>query len=112
MPHQDRRHWWIMRNRSPPMNKFILAACMLAIGLVVLFCLYLFVKGMRNVQMAVASTKWPTTSGVVTGSETTRSVTTDRKTNRASVTFSTRTVIRYVVNGREYTTDVLHFGQT
>jgi len=94
------------------MTKLTVAVGAVAIGLVVLFGLYLFLKGVRNVQMALASTKWPQTSGVVVRSETTRSVTKSTRTSDGSVSFSTETVIRYVVNGHEYTTDVLHFGQT
>jgi hypothetical protein len=94
------------------MIKLALAACGLAIGLVVLFGLFLFVKGLRNVQQAVASEKWPTTPGLVVSSETTRDVSPETRKSRASVTFDTKTVIRYAVSGREYTTDILHFGQT
>jgi len=86
------------------MNKVVLAIGVLAIGLVVLFGLYLFLKGVSNIQMA--------TSGTVVRSETTRSVTSDRRMSPARVSFSTRTVIRYAVNAQEYTTGVLHFGQT
>ncbi len=41
------------------MNKIILAACMLMVGLVALLGLYLFLKGSRRVQLAVVSMKWP-----------------------------------------------------
>jgi hypothetical protein len=94
------------------MSKLVIAIGVLAIGLVVLFGLYLFLKGARNVQMALASTKWPQTSGIVVRSETTRSVVRGTRTSPGSVMFATKTVIRYVVNGQQYSTDVLHFGQT
>ena len=42
------------------MNKFVLAAGGLAIGLVAVFGLYLFGKGLRNIRMALVSVKWPT----------------------------------------------------
>lgn len=93
------------------MSKLTVAIGAFAIGLVVLFGLYLLLKGVRNVQMALASTKWPQTSGIVVRSETTRSVTPGTRTSPGSVSFSTKTVIRYAVNGQNYTTDVLHFGQ-
>ena len=93
------------------MNKFVISACALAIALVALFGLYLFIKGVRNVQMASASSRWPTTSGKVIHSETTREVTEDDK-NGSSVTFSTTTTIQYTVDGQDYTTSLLHFGQT
>ncbi|MGA3026648.1 MAG: DUF3592 domain-containing protein [Bryobacteraceae bacterium] len=94
------------------MSKLVIAIGIVVVGLVVLFGLYLFLKGARNVQLALASTKWPKTSGIVVGSDTTRSVTSNRRTNQSSATFSTKTVIQYAVNGQNYTTDVLHFGQT
>ena len=94
------------------MIKLTIAIGALAIGLVVLFGLYLVLKGARNVQLAVASVKWPTTSGTVLRSDTTRDVVHSTRTTSGSVTFSTKTVIRYAVNGHDYTTDVLHFGQT
>jgi hypothetical protein len=94
------------------MSKLLIAIGVLAIGLVLLFGLYLFLKGAHNVQMALASTTWPKTSGTVLRSDTTRNVSKGTKRSAASVTFSTKTVIRYAVNGQEYTTDVLHFGQT
>jgi len=94
------------------MNKVVLAVCMLMIGLVVLFGLYLFLKGARNVQLAVVSTRWPTTSGRAVSSQTTRDASPDTRTSPSTVTFDTRTVIHYAVNGRDYTTDILHFGQT
>jgi hypothetical protein len=94
------------------MNKLLIAIGVLAIGLVVVFGLYLFLKGARNVQMALASPAWPKTSGMVIRSDTTRNVSPGTRRTAASVTFSTKTVIRYAVNGQEYDTDVLHFGQT
>ncbi len=92
------------------MNKIVLAFSMLIVGLVVVFGLYLFLKGARRIQLAAASTKWPTTAGKVVSSQTTRDVSTYR--NNSTVTFDTETVIHYTVNGQDYTTDVLHFGQT
>jgi hypothetical protein len=94
------------------MSKLIIVLGSLAIGLVVLFGLYLFLKGARNVWMALASVKWPTAPGVVVRSETARSVSKATRTSPGSVTFDTQTVIQYAVNGKDYTTDVLHFGQT
>jgi hypothetical protein len=91
------------------MNRIVLATCMLTVGLVGLLGLYFFLTGARRIQLAVTSTKWPTTSGKVVSSETTRDVSTYRRSS--TVTFDTRTAIHYSVNGQEYTTDVLRFGQ-
>ncbi len=83
------------------------------IALVVCFGLYLFVKGARNIQWAIASTQWPTTPGVVISSDTVRDVVrSTRRRTTASVTFDTTTVIQYVAGGQSHTTNVLHFGQT
>ena len=92
------------------MNKIVLALCMLTVGLVAVFGLYLFLKGARRIQLSVTSAKWPTTAGKVASSETTRDVSTYRR--NSSVTFNTETVIHYTVNGQEYATNQLHFGQT
>ncbi len=94
------------------MSKLVVALGVLAIGLVVLFGLYLLLKGARNVWMAVESVKWPTVPGTVVHSETERTVSASTRRSPGSVTFSTKTVIRYAVDGKEYTTSELHFGQT
>jgi hypothetical protein len=92
------------------MNKIILAMCMLVTSLPAFLGLYLFAKGARRIQLAIGSTKWPITGGAVVGSETTRDVSTYGR--KSSVTFDTKTTIRYSVNGKEYNTNVLHFGQS
>jgi hypothetical protein len=92
------------------MNKIVLAFSMLIVGLFAVFGLYLFLKGARRIQLAAVSMKWPTTAGKVVSSETTRDVSTYRR--NSTVTFNTETVIHYTVNGQDYITDVLHFGQT
>ncbi len=94
------------------MVKLTVAIGALAIGLVALFGLYLFLKGVRNVQLSLASTKWPQTSGIVIRSETARSVTPSTRSSPGSVSFSTKTLVRYVISRQAYTTDVIHFGQT
>ena len=94
------------------MAKLLLAAGLVVIGLIVFCGLYVLLKGVRNVQMAMASAKWPKTAGVVVYSKTTRDATPQTRRTKYSVIFSTKTIIRYKVNGQEYTTDVLHFGQT
>ena len=96
------------------MTKALVALGLLMIGLVVWFGLFLLWKGARNIERSVASKQWPKAGGVVVASETTRDVTKGARRTRtaASVTFRTRTVIRYSAAGHEYTTDLLHFGQT
>ena len=51
------------------MNRVVLAVCMLIVGLVGFFGLYLFLKGARRVQLAIASTKWPIVPGKVLSSD-------------------------------------------
>jgi hypothetical protein len=94
------------------MIKFTAVMGVLVVGLLIFCGLYLLFKGARNVQRAIASAKWPRTNGTVVTSETTRSVSVDTRKRESSVTFSTKTIVRYQAAGREYTTDVLHFGQT
>ena len=91
------------------MNKIILAICMLTASLPAIFGLYLFVKGARRIQQAIASIKWPVVPGTVVSSETTRDVSTYRR--KTSVTFDTKTTIRYIVKERDYNTDQFRFGQ-
>ena len=95
-----------------PMGKSAIAIGLFGLGLVALLGLYLLWKGARNIQLALASTAWPRTSGIVLRSETTRDVTPASSDAPKSVTFDTKTVIRYAVSGQNYATDVLHFGQT
>lgn len=94
------------------MIKVTIAVGLFVVGLLVLSGLYLLIKGARNVQRALASRKWPVAEGIVVHSETTRTVTKGTRRTAASVTFSTDTVIRYAVGDKEYSTNVLHFGQT
>ena len=92
------------------MNKIGLVLCMLAAGMVALPGLFFVLKGARRIQQSMASTRWPTVTGKVVSAETTRDVTGSRR--GTSVTYNTETVIGYTVNGRDYTTDQLYFGQT
>jgi len=96
------------------MFKLTLAACAVAVGLVLILGLYLLVKGARNVQLALASVNWPTVPGKVISSETARTVTSNPESrhSRASVSFSTDTRVAYTVDGSGYTTDTLYFGHT
>src|SRR5579863_937062 len=72
----------------------------------------ILVPGIRNVSRAVASRHWPTTPAVVTRSES--GVETDRggRGRDPSTMYSASIRFRYKVDGREYSTDILHFGQT
>jgi hypothetical protein len=70
------------------MNKVIIATCMLMVGLVAILGLYLFLKGARHVQLAVASAKWLHTSGKAVSSETARDVATYRRPTSPIPVFS------------------------
>jgi len=72
----------------------------------------LFGIGARNVWRALASPQWPTVSGVVVSSDTARDATRDRRTGASSTMYVATIRFHYAVNGRDYTTDTLHFGQT
>jgi hypothetical protein len=69
------------------MNKVILAACMPIVGLIAILGLYLFLKGERPVQFGVACIEWPKTSGIVVSSETTRDVSTYRRSSALRAEF-------------------------
>jgi hypothetical protein len=94
------------------MRTLTMAAAVLAVALVAGFGGYLEFQGVRNVVRAAASKRWPTTAGSVIAAETSSTTSTDRETRETHVTYSTRTVVRYRVAGRDYGTNVIHFGQT
>lgn len=82
----------------------------LAIGL--LFGGYLSCLGARNIWRGWASARWPKTTGIVTSSATESTTTVDQSTGRTDVDYSATLAFRYNVNGRDYTTQLLAFGQT
>lgn len=94
------------------MMKLTAIGGLVAIGLVVAFGLYLFVLGLRNVGRAMASSHWPTTAGKVVRSDTQVRHDVDKKTRSDSVIYSADTVIQYEVAGKQYSTNLIHFGQT
>jgi hypothetical protein len=103
------------------MNKLSIIIGILVITPVFLFGSFLLIKGLRNIQMSFASVHWPRAAGMVASSVTTRTAPTQDRTLRSMrdgprspdyATFGTNTKIGYTVNGREYTTNMLHFGQT
>ena len=82
-----------------------------AIGLVVILGLYLFGLGLRNVYRAVASSGWPKAAGKVMRSDSKEERDVDRRSGANSVTYSADTVIEYEVGGKQYSTNLIHFGQ-
>ena len=82
------------------------------LGLIIAGGGYLAFKGLLNIQRSIASEKWPKTTGQIVSSETSRDVTAGNRRHGATITFNTRTVVSYQVDGRQYSTDVEHFGQT
>src|ERR1035437_7334363 len=94
------------------MMKLTVIGAVVAIGLVVIFGLYLFGLGLRNVSRAVASSHWPRTGGKVVRSDTQEKHDVDKKTGVVSVIYSADTVILYGVAGKQYSTNLIHFGQT
>jgi hypothetical protein len=73
---------------------------------------FIFCIGARNVWRARASRHWPSSPGTVVTSDTTSSVTKDSRTRASSKIYSANLLFRFQVNGRNYITDTLHFGQT
>jgi hypothetical protein len=72
----------------------------------------ILVPGIRNVSRAVASHHWPTTPAVVVQSESSVATEPGDRRHDPSTMYSAAIRFRYNVDGREYTTDLLHFGQT
>ena len=75
------------------MAKLLLAAGLVVIGLIVFCGLYVLLKGVRNVQMAMASAKWPKTAGVVVYSKTTRDATPQTRRTKYSVILDRKSVV-------------------
>jgi hypothetical protein len=72
----------------------------------------LFALGLRNVWLGLASRGWPTVIGTVEASEVGAEATGDRRTGAESTMYAARIAIAYRVDGRDYTTETLQFGQT
>lgn len=90
--------------RSIGVGGFIGAALFVAFGLAAL------VPGARNVYRAFASRSWPSVSGVVIESATEKS-TMRENSRRTSTAYSAKTIVRYEVGGREFSTGTRRFGQ-
>ena len=100
--------WWARRNllSSSVMMRFAQAV----MTLLVLLALYLLGRGLLNVRRAYASAHWPTTVGVVVSAESSTSQTQDQ--GRRTTFYAANILIRYPAQGKVYTTDLIHFGQT
>lgn len=72
----------------------------------------LLVPGIRNLSRAVRSAHWPKTSATVVTSDTSESVSHDRRSRTSSTMYSASIRLKYAVNGQEYATDTLHFGES
>ena len=94
------------------MMKLTVFGVVIAVGLVVVFGLYLFALGMRNVGRAWSSSRWPTAPARVVRSDTEVQHDVDRKTRDVSTIYSANTTLQYEVAGKQYATNLIHFGQT
>src|SRR5579863_3556815 len=72
----------------------------------------ILVPGIRNLSRAVSSRHWPRTAAVVAQSDSSAEVEHDDRGRGSSTMYSADIRFRYQIDGHEYTTDVLHFGQT
>ncbi len=68
--------------------------------------------GIRNVSRAIASRHWPQTPGVVAQSSGSSEHVRDSDRRGSSTMYSADIRFQYQVAGREYSTSILHFGQT
>jgi len=73
---------------------------------------YFLRLGLRNIWRGVASASWPRVSGTVIRSQTSSATDRDKDTGQRNVMYSADIEFQYRVNGRDYTTKTLHFGQT
>jgi hypothetical protein len=74
---------------------------------------WLLVVGVRNLSHALASPSWPRVAAVVAASDTSAHTDPHTPGSRASSTmYEAEIRLRYRVEGRDYITDILHFGQT
>ena len=83
-----------------------------SLALVAGFGFFLFLKGIGNIRNAIASAHWPKTTGVVVRSEQSHDTTHNTKTGDTSTMYTTKTTVRYRVNGQDLTTNFIFFGQT
>lgn len=74
--------------------------------------LAMLVPGIRNLTRAVRSAHWPKTAATVVLSDTSASVSRDRRSRTRSTMYSASIRLKYAVDGQEYATDTLHFGET
>jgi len=70
----------------------------------------IMLPGIRNLYRALASAGWPRTAATVITSD--RSAEAEHDRDGSSTMYLANIQFRYEVAGHEYTTDVLHFGQT
>src|ERR1700722_6024313 len=89
----------------------VMIAAVVAVGLVVWLGGYLEFQGLRNVVWANRSRTWPTALGTVVSTETSRETSVDRTSREEHVIYAAKTVVRYRVDGRDYATNRVHFGQ-
>lgn len=79
----------------------------MALGMVVLLGV-----GLKNVGRGAMSSGWPIAEAVVSKVEMTSQTTRDTRRQSSTTTYHANLTFRYAVNGREYTTDQVRWGQT
>jgi hypothetical protein len=99
--------WWV---KPLPDDRFTKIASWLTLALLGLGGLAMLGFGLRNVWRAAASSRWPTTEGVIENSTSSASV--SRDSRATSTTYSAYIVARYHAAGRDLVTNLVRFGQT
>lgn len=97
------------RKPTPKLESFVVCG---AAAIPLLFWLYLFSLGARNLWRGHASAQWPVTRGIVVGSDTARTTSENPEDHTTSVSYSAKIALRYRVHNRDYTTENIYFGQT
>jgi hypothetical protein len=82
------------------------------ISLIILFGGFLVLKGAENAQKAYESERWPEVEGVVADASTNVSRSRDSETDEVSLMYSAKLVFAYVLQGKEFTTENVAFGET
>lgn len=83
----------------------------LLLGAFALGMVALLVLGLKNVWRGLASTDWPSTEGIVSKVEMTTSTSRDTHRRNITTTYHAELNFRYSVNGRDYGTDQVRWGQ-
>ena len=82
------------------------------VGAMALGMAALMLLGFKNIWRGIASAGWPTAEATVTGVEMTSQTTRDTRRKSRTTTYHAELTFHYAVDGREFSTDQVQWGQT